>query len=422
MSDFQAIGGVSATLQKLLKDKMEQPPGVTALQITISTPQQEEKNGQSLEDPRVNLFLYRVTENGFLKNQEIPGQGHPGSYGKPPLGLDLHYLLTAYGSTSESVGNLVNEIRAHYLLGSAMRVLHEYPVITEKLKTKNGDTILHEGLRGEFEKVKISLEPISLEDISKVWTALTLPYRLSAAYRVSVVQIESRRQKRIALPVLDLPRDKAPRVYATTSKHPRISEVSPTLAGVKDTLTIHGDSFASDAKVKIGRLTLPAKLQPDGSLQVVIPQDKYPDGTSIAAKDQLRAGPQTVQVANAISTLPGKALLSNMVAFMLIPKLTSVQPKSGKAGDDITVKFTPHVRRDDHAYLFVGDQGIPAPPLAKTTTSSDTLKFTLPEGDEKIQPQSDPYPLRLRINGAESEYELADDPPKPKWGLTVKSS
>ena len=44
--------------------------------------------------------------------------------------------------------------------------------------TSRSAIILHEVLRGEFEKVKLSLEPISLEDLSKVWTALTMPFRV----------------------------------------------------------------------------------------------------------------------------------------------------------------------------------------------------------------------------------------------------
>jgi hypothetical protein len=50
------------------------------------------------------LFLYRATENASLKNQMIPGQGHPSEYGHPPLSLVLHYLLTAYGATDDNGG------------------------------------------------------------------------------------------------------------------------------------------------------------------------------------------------------------------------------------------------------------------------------------------------------------------------------
>ena len=131
----------------------------------------------------------------------IPGQGHPSEYGHPPLSLVLHYILTAYGATDDN--GLVNDTRSHFLLGSAMRVLHDNAEITELLRTEQpptGVTLLHESLRGEFERVKVCLDPTSLEDLSKIWTALTRPFRVSAAYTVSVVQIESRRIKTLAAP------------------------------------------------------------------------------------------------------------------------------------------------------------------------------------------------------------------------------
>src|SRR3954453_11291502 len=118
MSNFLAIGGVSAKLQELLRDRMELPAGIarTDLQVTVSTPQSED-DAQAAEPTRVNLFLYRATENGALKNQMIPGQGHPSEYGHPPLSLVLHYMLTAYGTTVDA-NQVANETLAHFLLGS----------------------------------------------------------------------------------------------------------------------------------------------------------------------------------------------------------------------------------------------------------------------------------------------------------------
>ena len=88
------------------------------------------------EDARVNLFLYRVTENGYLQNQEIPGRGGS-DYGHPPLSLNLHYLLTAYGSDliPGATPATTDEKLAQFLLGSAMRVLHDVPIVTEALTT-----------------------------------------------------------------------------------------------------------------------------------------------------------------------------------------------------------------------------------------------------------------------------------------------
>src|SRR4051812_28355204 len=128
MSDFRAIAGVSSTLQRLLRDRVELPPGgtgVTEVDITVGVPQTGTgATPPALETARANLYLYRVVENGILKNQEIPGHGHPAAYGQPPLSLDLYYLLTAYGTSKAINPQFFDEIIAHYVLGSAMRVLH----------------------------------------------------------------------------------------------------------------------------------------------------------------------------------------------------------------------------------------------------------------------------------------------------------
>ena len=154
MSDHLAIGGVSLTLKALLDDRMEfTRPGLPVADratVTISAPDAE----HDVNGPRLNIFLYHLSENGFLKNQEIPGQGHPGDYGHPPLSLDLFYLLTAY-SLSE-----VNDVSAHQVLGDAMRVLHDFPVITESLvreRIVGNVPMLDPSLLGEFESMKVTL-------------------------------------------------------------------------------------------------------------------------------------------------------------------------------------------------------------------------------------------------------------------------
>src|SRR2546428_5348482 len=133
MADFHALGGVSATLRTLLIDRMEMPGGMATVPtakhvtvpITIGPPPPVPKDADppQPEAPRINLFLYRVTENGYLQNQEIPGRGAAGAYGHPPLSLNLHYLLTAYGNVktnADATPAVFDELDAHFLLGSAM--------------------------------------------------------------------------------------------------------------------------------------------------------------------------------------------------------------------------------------------------------------------------------------------------------------
>jgi hypothetical protein len=435
MSSFLAIGGVSSSLQALLRDRMELPAGMsrTDLQVAISTPQPED-DATAAEPTRVNLFLYRATENGALKNQMIPGQGHPSEYGHPPLSLVLHYLLTAYGATDDN--GLVNETRAHFLLGSAMRVLFDYPVITDGLMTVNSPPtqILHDSLRGEFEQIKICLDPLSLEDVSKVWTALTRPYRLSAAYTVSVVQIESRRLKTLAAPVLTR------RIHLLVSKRPQVSNVyrSVVLPGevigdirahVLQELTIEGQNFrAAQSYVKIGNLE-PIGVTPvsDAEIRIIVPDDTYPVDADhplarpIPVEDRLRPGPLSVEVQTLHPTevvqggLDKGAVItdnrrqsSNQGVFLLAPEISAINPLNVAAGGlgaaVLTVAgrrlFQPGVK----SVVLVGDVSIPVQDPGPGGPQSDTsvrvslnaLALTTPPTPAGI------YPVRMMVNGVQS--------------------
>jgi Pvc16 N-terminal domain/IPT/TIG domain len=435
MSNFLAVGGVSATLQALLRDRMELPTGVvrTNLQVTISMPPPEDET-QAAEPTRVNLFLYRVTENGALKNQMIPGQGHPSEYGHPPLSLVLHYLLTAYGATDDA--GQVNETRAHFLLGSAMRVLHDCPVVTDSLTTINSPPtqILHASLRGEFEHIKICLDPISLEDLSKVWTALTRPYRLSAAYTVSVVQIESRRIKTLVAPVLTR------RIHLAVSKRPQIANVyrTPVLPGepiadirahVLQELTIEGENFrAAQTWVKLGDLE-PIGVQPasDSEVRIVIPDDIYPADADhplprpIPAADRLRPGPQTVEVQilrptevveggldRGVVGVDDRRQSSNHFVFLLAPEISGINPLSvaagGFAGAVLTVTGRRLFESGVKSVVLVGDVSIPVQDPGPGGSQTDTL-IQVPLSALGLTTPPTPaglYPVRVMVNGVQS--------------------
>ena len=83
MSDYTAIAGVSISLRNLLRDRMQNLEDVTIAPPDVTV--------DSVTGQRVNLYLFQVNEDGYLKNQEIPGHGHPAAYGHPPLSLELHY-------------------------------------------------------------------------------------------------------------------------------------------------------------------------------------------------------------------------------------------------------------------------------------------------------------------------------------------
>jgi hypothetical protein len=356
MSDFRAIGGVSASLQMLLQDRMERPEGTPSVIVTVGTPRSGSDDVPAREDPRVNLFLYRVSENGDIQNQEIPGHGSQGAFGYPPLSLNLYYLMTAFGS--EAVQNdgalLFNETLAHFLLGSAMRVFHDYSILTEQLLTVRppiGMPVLHESLLGAYERVKLTLEPISLEDVSKVWMALALRYRLSAAYSITVVQIESRSKRTFPRPV-----GAPPSAYPPLSASPAVPGpyipveiyASPLInnvhvrrlgssqeqmfryARIGDTLILLGSNFAGgQVLVALDKVEVPVVPVSSSRVEVVVPDSVVSGVGPIPPADLLEPGPHALAAIVAEPAFPQGAVRSNDSVFMLVPGIASVAYAAG---------------------------------------------------------------------------------------------
>ena len=401
MAGFEAIGGVSETLRRLLKDRMELPstidPAVNDVSITIGTPRTPHQDEQTTEALRVNLFLYQVVENGTLKNQDMPGQGHPAAYGRPPLSLDLHYLITTFG-TSMATPSGTDETLAQQLLGSAMRVLHDHAVIHQDLADAGQNPILDPSLQGEFEKIKLVLHPVSLEDLSKVWTALSLPYRLSVAYKVSVVQIESRRRRSYPQRVKGPPAS-GPRVYALPINRPYIDEIRVIrlddpeerkwpypYARAGDRLVLMGRHLSHpDLRVLVGDLE--AEVLSVASLRIAcrVPPD-----------EALQPGPQPVKVLVDVAMgdppVPHRGFSSNTAFVALVPRIATIALAASGREAAITGS---HLYHPGLACLtLMGDTEIDAGRYLKATP--EEISFPLPSL------QSGRYTVRVRVNGMEN--------------------
>jgi hypothetical protein len=171
LSNARAIAAVTATLEAILND------GVNAdadLNDTTLTTLPLDKARTGITTNQLNVFLYGVLPNQLPKANAT---------GVPPLALNLHYLITTFGRENDD-----NQPFDHLLLGKAMSILHDHAVLGPeeiKLAFPGSD------LEGQVERVRITLEPLSIEEISKLWTAFATPYRLSVGYEVSVVLLDS---------------------------------------------------------------------------------------------------------------------------------------------------------------------------------------------------------------------------------------
>src|SRR5262249_61287562 len=116
---------------------------------------------------------------------------------QPALAPNFTPRLPAHGETEPSPAA---DLAANQIPGAAMRVLNDFAMLTPSLYEDDDPTrphILDPSLLAEFERVKITLQPTSLEDFANLWTALPQAnFRRSVTYEVSVVQIESQRPRR----------------------------------------------------------------------------------------------------------------------------------------------------------------------------------------------------------------------------------
>lgn len=93
MSSALAIAAVTAFLKSLLENGLVDE-GVNASiggDAVVSVLPPDRITTGSDERPQLNLFLHQATPHASLRSGERSGQ-------RTMLGLDLHYLLTAYGA------------------------------------------------------------------------------------------------------------------------------------------------------------------------------------------------------------------------------------------------------------------------------------------------------------------------------------
>lgn len=178
----EAIGEVTVAIRNLLLQ------GMPTYQVTLFPPW--ENFGT---DNGVNLFLYKIIENPQWKNMEWPrNPSYPTGISRPPLSLDLFYLLTPYAKKETETDGVVDTALNHKILGKAMQILNENPVLNDIHNNyfdadDSGD--LPGNLRDSFEKIKITLLPLDMDEMSKIWSMGEKDYKLSVAYHVSLVQL-----------------------------------------------------------------------------------------------------------------------------------------------------------------------------------------------------------------------------------------
>ena len=407
MSNALAIAAVTAVLRDLLNNGVVQhdlSSNVGVVSVTSKPP--DVINTGPNEAAELNLYLYQVTPNQGWRNVGQPARDAAGArLTNPPLALDLHYLLMAYGG---------DDFVAEILLGYAMQVLHETPVLTRAairaaLAPQSPVTgaalppafkaLSAADLADQVEVIKIIPEALSTEDVSRLWAAFQAHYRTCAAYRASVVLIESARSTRAALPVLKH------KVYALPMERPTINQVTSAAVPPADpritttsTLRLQGAGLQGP----LTRVRLGEAFVPDGALTVTDPQISF----ALAAAPALRAGVQSVQVIHQVRMgepepgVPHTGVESNVAAFVLHPTIT-VPAAVTVASKKIAIGFAPPVGKAQRVTLFLHEFNAPEGRPARA------FSFPAPKDNGIAGPATETAALTFAFDGVAAGDYLA---------------
>ena len=175
MASFQSLREVNYQLREILWQAIRDEPILRAViptlqSITFLDPTQAARDASN----RLSLWLYHIDLDGIVRNQVPPPvvrAGDSGGMSVPdvPIPLLLHYLVTPLIEPGE--GDLV-------VLGRVLQVFHANGIFDTQDQTDGGQSL------------RLTFEPLAIDQISLLWQALASPMRLSVGYQVRIVRID----------------------------------------------------------------------------------------------------------------------------------------------------------------------------------------------------------------------------------------
>jgi hypothetical protein len=366
-----------------------------------AVPPDEVQSGAA-EPNQLNVYLHHAAPNPAWRNESHPVRDSAGRrVARPPLALDLWYLVTGFGTDTYA---------AEILLGHAITELHERPL----LDGPSVAAVLHRvppdpGLPAEVAASDLDLQrecaritPVSVasEEMSRLWTAMGAQYRATAAYTVGPLLVDPEEPAAPSLPVLTPlaePTTIASIVVTDAVRAPDGEEPPDATAAITGggRLLVRGSGLGGEVTVVVGRDELP-------------PVARRADGivVDLAAAPSLRPGPVPVQV------LQGPLSRSNVVLAAIRPEITPT-----RSGTTLRCAVTPPVGRAQRVTLLLNRRNAPAgtvpaayavgAPAGNGAAAGANTSASVPFPLDGVEAGS--YLVRLEVDGVASALARGGD-------------
>lgn len=417
---------VTRTLVNLLTERVPQYPDFPgAATLTVSPAPPDQVTGTHA----ISLYLYHVREDAHTKAQNWGvDDAYPLRY--KPMGVTLHYMLCPRSNTADVADRTWTD---QLLMGLAMKTLHDYPYIDDTTTVATAGPpvlVMHAGMRGRGNRLRILLRPTPAEEASQYWQAGSQAMRLAAYYEVSATLLEpevpKRRSGRVfAYGVHTFVRG-SPIVEGTRNRiaftlpgetAPRSVDASPAEVGFAQPFEVFGADLKGDTTaLYLNHRDFAEPVEVDAAWNVAT------DGSVLRAVARPAAGAQAVLpglYGVLVKTVARRTLpdgrqrdfdfWSNEAPLAIAPTIAGVAFAAG-LGTITVVDFDPAPLLNNDLIVFAGDarlDRVNAAPAAGQcrTVAPDRIEFRLPAG---TAPGAQ-VPLRIIVRGAESapRWEIA---------------
>lgn len=384
MSDARALEAVTEVMRGMVDAGVKR---VSAGARAIAAPPHEVT---SSSEQRINVFCYGLAVDASLRNADPIGVA-AGEAGRPALPLVLRYLLTPYSPDGD-------DLVAQRLLGGALQALHSHPLLTrEDLSSLAAFSDLSE----QVEQVRISWQPLDDRDMFSLWSVFQAPYRLSVAFEVRVVQIDSSVRGSAPLPVLRRGVDGSGATVAGSVQVATLDEAVAPLgqpaAETGEVVELRGMALAADEVAVL--LTHPA-LAVGLTVNPDVAGDRF---VRFTVPDGIPAG--TAQVSLRLATA-GTAIVTNQLPLAVAPAVTSALPLAvARVGGTATIRVgcRPALVAGQRVVVLLGSMPVPADTF---TDGATAVTITVPDATTGT------FALRLRVDGTDSRL-IADRTAQP---------